>query len=160
MSEKTGTVGAKTRSTVDPQRRILDNETRRRRQQRQLDALEKDNHHDDPHAAFAHLLNKAKLPSFSDGTEKKKRKTRSNADHFKQRFRKNFQSLLEELSPEATDKPSYITAAAPPSRFPPRHFCAVCGFPSCYTCVTCGARYCSSKCLTTHTDTRCLKWTA
>ena len=64
-----GTVGAKTRSTVDPQRRILDNETRRRRQQRQLDALEKDNHHDDPHAAFAHLLNKAKLPSFSDGTE-------------------------------------------------------------------------------------------
>ncbi|KAI6059343.1 Zinc finger HIT domain-containing protein 1 [Aix galericulata] len=46
-----------------------------------------------------------------------------------------------------------------PSRLPQRHFCAVCGFPSAYTCVTCGARYCSSRCLGTHQDTRCLKWT-
>ena len=27
-------------------------------------------------------------------------------------------------------------------------------FPSTYNCVTCGTRYCSSKCLNTHTDTR------
>ena len=61
-------LGTKTRSLTD-QRRVLDEDTRKRRQQRQLEALEKDNHHDDPHAAFAHLLNKAKLPSFSDGLE-------------------------------------------------------------------------------------------
>ncbi|XP_019864248.1 PREDICTED: zinc finger HIT domain-containing protein 1-like [Amphimedon queenslandica] len=152
--------GSKTRSSSD--RRILDEGTRMRRHKRQLEALEKDNHHDDPHASFAHLLNKVKLPSFSDGTEKKRRKTRSNADHFKQRFRKTFQSLLEELATNNNNNvkgPSYLTAAAPPSKFPPRHFCAVCGFPSSYKCVSCGTRYCCTRCLGTHQDTRCLKWT-
>ena len=51
------------------QRRVLDEATRKRRQQRQLEALERDNFHDDPHAAFAHLAVKSKLPSFTDGTE-------------------------------------------------------------------------------------------
>ena len=63
--------GSKTRSSSDVRRRVLDAGTRMRRQKRQLEALEKDNHHDDPHASFAHLLNKVKLPSFSDGTESK-----------------------------------------------------------------------------------------
>lgn len=49
--------------------RVLDDATRKRRQKRQLDSLEKDNFHDDPHAAFAHLLAKTKLPAFSDGSE-------------------------------------------------------------------------------------------
>ena len=39
------------------------------RQQRQLEALEKDNFQDDPHAAYAHLVAKAKLPAFADGSE-------------------------------------------------------------------------------------------
>ena len=60
--------------------------------------------------------------------------------------------------PEAYNQPSYVTAVAPPSNYPPRHFCAVCGFPSNYTCVTCGARYCSVKCLGTHQDTRSSLW--
>lgn len=60
--------GSKTRSG-DAKRRILDSATRERRQKRQLDMLEKDNFHDDPHAAFAHLAAKTKLPTFSDGTE-------------------------------------------------------------------------------------------
>lgn len=48
---------------------MLDEATRKRRQERQLNSLEKDNFHDDPHAAFAHLLAKTKLPAFSDGSE-------------------------------------------------------------------------------------------
>ncbi|XP_075345650.1 zinc finger HIT domain-containing protein 1, partial [Mycteria americana] len=88
---------------------------------------------------------------------KKKKKTRG--DHFKLRFRKNFQALLEEQNLSAAEGPNYVSACAGPSRLPQRHFCAVCGFPSAYTCVTCGARYCSSRCLGTHQDTRCLKWT-
>lgn len=66
-----GSVSSKTRSNSDLQRRVLDEGTRARRHQRQLESLEKDNHHGDPHASFAHLINKAKLPSFSDGTESK-----------------------------------------------------------------------------------------
>lgn len=48
---------------------MLDAATRSRRQKRQLDALEKDNFQEDPHAAFAHLAKTVKLPSFNDGTE-------------------------------------------------------------------------------------------
>lgn len=127
---------------------------------------------------------------------KKKKKTRG--DHFKLRFRKNFQALLEEqvrgLWPrgweEPTGKerarrgpgpggcllrgwtrscapfplsqqnlsvaegPNYLTACAGPPSRPQRPFCAVCGFPSPYTCVSCGARYCTVRCLGTHQETR------
>lgn len=62
------TVG-KTRSADANKRRVLDEGTRKRRHQRHLESLEKDNFHDDPHAAFAHLAAKTKLPAFSDGSE-------------------------------------------------------------------------------------------
>ena len=61
--------GRSTRSATDPQRRVIDQATRQRRQQRQLDALERDNCQDDPHAAFAHLAAKAKLPAFADNQD-------------------------------------------------------------------------------------------
>lgn len=130
---------------------------------------------------------------------KKKKKTRG--DHFKLRFRKNFQALLEEqvregsawalgipeskgrvsagssaslvdiscvadwriqdacpfMSPQnlsASEGPNYLTACAGPPSRPQRPFCAVCGFPSPYTCVSCGARYCTVRCLGTHQETR------
>lgn len=60
---------ARTRLAAAPQTRVLDNATRRRRQQRQLEALEKDNFHDDPHAIYAHLTSKTKLPTFADNSE-------------------------------------------------------------------------------------------
>lgn len=63
------TVGRTTRAGEAAKRRVLDEGTRKRRQQRQLESLEKDNFHDDPHAAFAHLAAKTKLPVFSDGSE-------------------------------------------------------------------------------------------
>jgi len=55
---------------------------------------------------------------------------------------------------------NYISAQAPPSSKPLRHFCAVCGFTSAYTCIVCGMRYCSLPCQETHRDTRCLKYTS
>jgi hypothetical protein len=33
----------------------------------------------------------------------------------------------------------------------------VCGTWGHYTCTRCGQRYCCSKCLSTHKETRCLK---
>ena len=50
-------------------RRILDAATRRRRQQRQLDALEKDNTHEDPHGHINVLQAKSKIPAFNDTME-------------------------------------------------------------------------------------------
>ena len=49
--------------------RVLDEVTRQRRHKRQLEALEKDNFQEDPHAAFAHIVIKNKLPAFSDNSE-------------------------------------------------------------------------------------------
>lgn len=59
----------KTRQNDPAKKRVLDEATRTRRLQRQLEKLEKDNFHDDPHAAWQHLANKTKLPTFSDGSE-------------------------------------------------------------------------------------------
>ncbi|KAL4659943.1 zinc finger HIT domain-containing protein 1 [Arapaima gigas] len=147
------------RSQDPNQRRVLDRATRQRRLSRQLEALEKDNFQDDPHASLPQLAKR--LPQFDDDNEsgggKKRKKTRG--DHFKLRFRKNFQALLEEENLSVSEGPNYLTACAGPSELPQRHFCAVCGFPSNYTCVSCGARYCGVRCLGTHQETRCLKWT-
>ena len=46
-------------------KRVLDDYARRRRQKRQLDALEMDNFGDDPHANLA-VSKVKKLPSFTD----------------------------------------------------------------------------------------------
>uniref|UniRef100_A0A669EEB9 HIT-type domain-containing protein n=1 Tax=Oreochromis niloticus TaxID=8128 RepID=A0A669EEB9_ORENI len=94
--------------------------------------------------------------SLSVHLEKKKRKTRG--DHFNQRFRNNFTMLLEEEVKSLRETRAYLSAAASLSSLPLCHFCCVCGFPSHYTCTTCGGCYCSMKCLCTQRGTRCLKW--
>eukprot|EP00667_Euglena_gracilis_P022390 EG_transcript_24892 len=69
--------------------------------------------------------------------------------------------LRDELSERAvageTKLPWYATAAAGPSKLPPRRFCSVCGFRSPYTCTKCGARFCSVRCKGVHDDQRCMK---
>lgn len=137
-------------------RRILDAATRKRRQKKALESLEQDNYHDDPHA---NLVMHKKAPKFEESLDKTKRR-KGRGDIFKQRFRKSFATLVEEEQMCNKDLPTYFSIAAPPSTYPARKFCAVCGFPSGYTCGPCGAKYCSIKCLSTHQDTRCLKWTA
>uniref|UniRef100_A0ABM0GQH4 Zinc finger HIT domain-containing protein 1-like n=1 Tax=Saccoglossus kowalevskii TaxID=10224 RepID=A0ABM0GQH4_SACKO len=108
-------------------RRVLDEATRMRRQKRQLEALERDNFQDDPQANL--VLVTKKLPQFDvqEGNIKKKKKTRG--DHYKQRFRKNFTALLEEELMNMQEPSNYLSACVPPSTFPERKFCAVCGYP-------------------------------
>uniref|UniRef100_UPI00358E5A71 zinc finger HIT domain-containing protein 1 isoform X1 n=1 Tax=Myxine glutinosa TaxID=7769 RepID=UPI00358E5A71 len=139
------------------QRRVLDPSTRQRRLTRQLEALEKDNFQEDPNSGLPLLA--ARLPQFDSAETQGKRKKKTRGDHFKLRFRKTFQSLLEEENLSVSEGTTYFSASVPPSALPARHFCTVCGFPSAYTCVTCGSRYCTVRCLSLHQDTRCLKWT-
>ncbi|ESN94005.1 hypothetical protein HELRODRAFT_186049 [Helobdella robusta] len=142
-------------------RRVLDDAARRRRQRKALDALEEDNFQEDPHADLK--MNK-KAPKFEEKKEtnqQRGKKRKSKSDFFKIRFRKNFTTLLEEeQATVGRDCLNYLSAAVPPSKLPERKFCSVCGFPSNYTCIQCGLRYCCVKCLSTHQDTRCLKWIA
>ena len=58
---------------------------------------------------------------------------------------------------EGAVEPNYITAASSAPNHPPRAFCSVCGYLSCYTCVRCGMRYCCISCQRTHNDTTCVK---
>ncbi|KAL8624488.1 hypothetical protein ACOMHN_053031 [Nucella lapillus] len=142
------------------QKRVLDEVSRRRRQRKALEALESDNFSEDPHAD---LKMSKKAPKFDEAIDitgpstKKKRKSKID---FKQRYRKTFASMLEEEQMSNREGATYFSACVAPSTLPERHFCAVCGFPSNYTCVQCGSRFCCVRCLGTHQDTRCLKWTA
>jgi len=91
-----------------------------------------------------------------------KRKTRHHPTGTSSRARqgaKPFALLLEEADVGHVDRPTYVTAAAPASVLPPRAFCSVCGFTSGYSCVRCGARFCSRRCHVVHADTRCMKFT-
>ena len=54
-------------------RRVLDEAARQRRLKKQLEALERDNHHDDPHQNVPQITHK--LPSFSDGETSRKAPT-------------------------------------------------------------------------------------
>jgi len=103
-----------------------------------------------------------RVTSVTKGNHQRKRK-KFRPEHNKQRFRKNFAALLEEemLSRKTTNikESPYMAARAPEPKIPARHFCAICGFYSKYTCIRCGTRYCSIKCRDVHNDTRCLKWT-
>ena len=59
---------------------------------------------------------------------------------------------------EGAVEPNYVTAASSPPQHPPRSFCSVCGYLSCYTCVRCGMRYCTIACQRTHNETTCVKF--
>lgn len=76
---------------------------------------------------------------------------------------RNFMELLQEANLEALPAhvPTYLRAAVgPPSSTARRHFCSVCGYLASYTCVQCGARFCSCRCQVIHGDTRCMKFVA
>lgn len=145
-------------------KRVLDDASRKRRVRKALNALEQDNFHEDPHAD---LVMSKKVPKFdeklTEQTNGRPRKMkRKNGDFIKAKYRKNFLQLLEDdrVAFDETNEPCYSSVVAPESKLPERHFCAVCGFPSNYTCTVCGTRYCCIRCLGIHQDTRCLKWTA
>lgn len=144
-------------STPRLQYRVMDDLARKRRLKHELEQLERDNYHEDPHA---NLTLSKKVPKFEDGpksTDKQLERRRSNL-----RLRAlNLAQLIEEDSKRPP--PNYTTAAAPsPEEFniPRRHFCGVCGHKGIYICITCGARFCGINCQATHKETRCMKWIA
>ncbi|KAI6232108.1 HIT zinc finger family protein [Aphelenchoides besseyi] len=160
--------------------RILDESTRKRRVQRQLDALEQDNVQADPHA---NLSWHKQLPKFDDdmivgNVRQPKRKPPTNADKStivigtnkgkrlraeltKSRFRKDFKQMNDEFEksvPNDFKLPLYSQVVAEPSRIPKRKFCCVCCNFAKYCCGKCGQNFCSVVCNDTHIETRCLKW--
>lgn len=156
------TLRGSNRIKENDKRRIVDETSRKRRQRKVMELLESDNYHDDPHAD---LVMSKKIPKFEDNLEHRSTRTKKKertAEYYQIKFRKNFQQLLDEdrAEAEANKRVSYMDIQCEPSSKPSRHFCAVCGFLGPYSCLSCGMRYCSIRCMDTHTDTRCLKWSA
>ncbi|KAJ8662955.1 hypothetical protein O0I10_001131 [Lichtheimia ornata] len=136
-----------------------DPEAQQRHLKRQLDSLERDNHESLNDVEGLISLALAQQEDDVPSSRKKKHKaSRANIHSVKT----NLNVLIEDarLDTLPPHVPSYLTCAAAPSRYPARHFCSVCGFQSNYKCLRCGMKYCSVKCLRTHQETRCLKWTA
>ncbi|TKR80467.1 hypothetical protein L596_014537 [Steinernema carpocapsae] len=168
------------RLAVAEQQKVLDQEQRAKRLKKQLDNLDRDNFHEDPHA---HLQWHKKIPKFDDeeiaglkqpkaakkeggdGQLQAKRKKKTRSEHYKQRFRKNFFQLMDETTlrpdPEIANngRVAWEMASVGPSLKPARSFCPPCGKFAIYKCVRCGTGYCSIACRDTHNDTRCMKWT-
>ena len=89
-----------------------------------------------------------------------KRATRGVVENRRAAAARTFNALLEQsfIDRAPSDVPTYLTAAAGPSRSSaPRKFCSVCGFVAPYGCARCGMRFCSKKCSAVHAETRCLK---
>lgn len=105
------------------------------------------------------LKESASTSSFNEDQASSKKKRMKTAES-KLRFKKNLATLLEEEREMAANRPvNYFSIQVPESKRPQRKFCSVCGFQSNYTCIQCGAKYCTTRCLQAHRETRCLKWT-
>ncbi|KAJ3518889.1 hypothetical protein NM688_g9379 [Phlebia brevispora] len=71
-------------------------------------------------------------------------------------YKKSFAMLLEEsgIASYSPNVPTYLTAAAPAPKVPPRMFCTVCGYWGKYRCKRCGMAYCDKNCEDVHDETR------
>ncbi|KAF0358679.1 Zinc finger HIT domain-containing protein 1 [Gigaspora margarita] len=142
---------------------ILDQTTRNRNIQHHLNELERDNYAEVPELEIVSgTITKPRRTSEVDTSQNRKTKARSKKQLLSQlTVKKNLNALLEEsrIDQLPPDIPTYFTAIAGPSRYPPRKFCSVCGYLSNYSCKTCGMKYCSVKCLEIHEETRCMKYT-
>jgi len=144
-----------------------------------LEALEADNHQkefvekDEPVVKKKQRLfvtedlpEKTRKSSEEKEEKKSAPKKKRKSTVLQRRKLKTFNQLLDDekhrlaTDPDDHQEASYFTIAAAPSSYPARRFCEVCGNFSKYICVVCGAFYCQVKCLNTHKETRCLKWTA
>ncbi|KAI7863892.1 hypothetical protein BDF14DRAFT_1839543 [Spinellus fusiger] len=136
-----------------------DPEVQQKYLKRQLESLEKDNHQSLNEVEG--LISIALAAQEEEGLSLRKSRHKSaRASIYSSKT--NLNVLLEDAQVQlsAVERPNYFTCNADPSNYPARYFCTVCGFISNYKCIRCGMNYCSVKCLGTHKETRCLKWTA
>ncbi|CAG8588112.1 1104_t:CDS:2 [Paraglomus occultum] len=111
---------------------IIDEDTRRQSLKRRLDGLERDNYQEVPELELLGTVIKPRRTSEvgdRDGTiANKKPRLRSKKEILRQLYiKKSLKTLIDESRIElvSEDVPTYLTAAASPSKFPPKKFCSV-----------------------------------
>lgn len=143
----------------------LDTASRNRRLRRYLEKLESDNHHSDPNADVPLVSDKRKagfMKSLEESPEKENKPTKKQrpAKYYQEKYGQPFSQMvvMDQMDADNQKRMSYLDACAEDTSYPPRHFCAVCGFEAVYVCMQCGSRYCSLPCKAIHAETRCVKW--
>ena len=68
-----------------------------------------------------------------------------------------FLLLVQNIACLPPSVPTYLTALTPPSVYPPRMLCSVCGYWGAYKCRRCAMPYCDRNCEAVHAETRCEK---
>ncbi|KAI0988253.1 hypothetical protein GJ496_010062 [Pomphorhynchus laevis] len=122
-----------------------------RKQQKLIESLEIDNYQDDSSTEFDDIV---KLSKRKNVTNKSRKRPKRSLEYLRQRQRKTLDALLE----EDENMELYINSQAPPSKYPARKICCVCGYPSIYNCMICSSKICSIACREIHSGTRCNKW--
>eukprot|EP00048_Salpingoeca_helianthica_P004887 m.82013 g.82013 ORF g.82013 m.82013 type:complete len:153 (+) comp13385_c1_seq2:194-652(+) len=139
---------------------VLDGPARARRARKFLERLEDDHAGPLADVSIAAEFTETIAPDTDDKKDKKAKK-RKRRGFVSQRQKKNLATLISDMTQltPPVPPPNYLTAMARPPVVPALKCCAVCGLLSKYSCVACGAYYCSFKCRDHHIETRCIKWT-
>ncbi|KAH9928687.1 uncharacterized protein B0H18DRAFT_245675 [Fomitopsis serialis] len=145
----------------------LDPEVIAKRTKRHLDELEKSNYaeqsagleDDDDAPGGRSVKGKARQFVISDKREwpgMPKKKSSHNV-RTAVLYKKNLEKLIDEsgIANYPPEVPTYLSAAAPPPREPPRLICSVCGYWGKYKCRKCAMPYCDLNCEGVHNETRC-----
>merc|ERR1712062_752416 len=147
--------------------RILDSLSRKKRNERWVSSLHKDNHASEKGETLE------KMFEMLEKEREKRIKVRKDKQdngilhkRIEKKSKKTIDVLMEEeeirlkrTQKDENDKiSSYKSIQAPKPIRPPRKLCCVCGEIGKYNCVVCGASYCRIICKNTHEETRCLKW--
>jgi zinc finger HIT domain-containing protein 1 len=115
-----------------------------------LDHFDRDNFKEDAHQEL--ILASVRPLEDDKNTAAKKRKRKSTHDW---KLCKSFSYVLSSIptmpilipgSPVAVVPQSLLTCAAPPSNFPPRKLCSVCGYIALYSDPRSKANFCSIRC--------------
>ncbi|KAI6025598.1 hypothetical protein F5J12DRAFT_715391 [Pisolithus orientalis] len=155
---------------VNVAKQVLDPEVLTKRTKRHLEELERTNYSasvtlNDPDSEPESSTNskskfRARQMVISDkrtfGNSKPKKKSSMNV-RTAVLYRKGLAALVDEsgISTLPSTVPSYLTATAPPSPYPVRLLCSVCGYKGAYKCKKCAMPYCDMNCGQVHDETRC-----
>lgn len=147
--------------------RVFDDHTRQEILRKKLESLEADNWQQDKRKdEDSEDDNYNPLDGASSGDEvdvnrrkstssKKKKKPKRDAWNATQKC-KSLQEVLDEAQYHKYPSfvPTFVSAAAEPSRYPPRNFCSITGLPGKYRCPVTGEYIATLDAYNTHRETR------
>lgn len=141
------------RAAALPSYTTANSSTKQRAVNRRIAELERENYHENISIEIPKLF----LIPGNASKDKKNGNNRVGATVASRRIMASKKTLTNYLDDDPSSASIYMGAVAPPSVYPSRSLCSICGYWGSIKCIRCGEKYCSLSCETTHRETRCLK---